>query len=93
MNTKETQEQIDNLERSRDIILSLGYDYIRTKSRVKKSIITLKKILQNNAYHYKTTKTHHFEYLPKRSIGNRILIPQVDSRYHQINQISPANTQ
>lgn len=43
MNTLQTQENQDFIERSRDTILSLGYDLIVFKSKAKKSLITLKK--------------------------------------------------
>ncbi|MEM9000353.1 MAG: hypothetical protein AAGB24_08815 [Bacteroidota bacterium] len=40
------------LDRKRQTILNLGYDYIAFKSRTKKSLRTLKKIIQNNACHF-----------------------------------------
>lgn len=39
----QTHTQIDFLERSRDTILNLGYDYIVFKSKVKKALIIIKR--------------------------------------------------
>ena len=43
------------LERKRQAILSLGYDYIRFRSKAKKSLTQLKRIIVNNAYHFENT--------------------------------------
>lgn len=40
------------LERKRQTILNMGYGYIRFKSRARKSLRTLKRIIQNNARHF-----------------------------------------
>jgi len=39
-------------EHKRQIILSLGYDYIKFRSRTKKSLNQLKNIIKNNACHF-----------------------------------------
>ncbi|GMN08968.1 hypothetical protein MTsPCn9_05760 [Croceitalea sp. MTPC9] len=39
----QTQNQVDFLERSRDTILSLGYDYVVFKSKVKKALLIIKR--------------------------------------------------
>ena len=43
MNTLQTQEHPDLLERSRDIILNYGYDFIVFKSKVKKAFSVFKR--------------------------------------------------
>lgn len=40
------------LERKRQAILALGYDYVKFRSRAKKSLRSLKRIIQNNACHF-----------------------------------------
>lgn len=49
---KRTLKKQSYLERKRRAILDLGYDYIKFRSRSKKSLRTLKKIIQNNTYHF-----------------------------------------
>lgn len=43
MNMLQTHKKVDAIERSRDAILNLGYDYIEFKSKSKKSLTRLKK--------------------------------------------------
>lgn len=40
------------LERKRQAILELGYDYVRFRSRTKKSLQQVKSIIKNNTYHF-----------------------------------------
>ncbi len=40
------------LERKRQAILDMGYTYVRFRSRAKKSLRTLKRIMQNNIGHF-----------------------------------------
>ena len=47
-----TQKNQNYLERSRNSILNMGYDFVAYKSRMRKSLITIKKIILNNAYHF-----------------------------------------
>ncbi len=42
MNTIRSQERPDHLERSREAILNLGYDFIAFKSNLKRGLTTLK---------------------------------------------------
>ncbi len=36
------------LERKRQLVLSMGYDFVRFKSQVRKSLVLIKKRLQNS---------------------------------------------
>jgi len=45
------------LERKRQAILALGYDYIKFRSRTKKSITQLKNSIKNNICHFKGAPT------------------------------------
>ena len=40
------------LERKRQAILDLGYDYVKFRYRAKKSLLQLKSIIKNSAYHF-----------------------------------------
>ncbi|MEM1336187.1 MAG: hypothetical protein AAGF96_00495 [Bacteroidota bacterium] len=40
------------MERKRQAILNLGYDYVKFRSKAKKSVIQIKRIIINNAYHF-----------------------------------------
>lgn len=40
------------LERKRQAILELGYEYIKFRNRTKKSLIQLKSIIKNSACHF-----------------------------------------
>jgi hypothetical protein len=40
------------LERKRQAILSLGYDYVKFRSRTKKSLVQLKSLIKNSACHF-----------------------------------------
>lgn len=40
------------LERKRLAILNLGYDYVKFRSKARKSVAHLKRIIINNAYHF-----------------------------------------
>ncbi len=40
------------LERKRQAILEIGYNYVKFRSRTKKSLLQLKSIIKNNAHHF-----------------------------------------
>ncbi len=40
------------LERKREVILNLGYEFVAYRSHAKKSLNKLKHIIQNNACHF-----------------------------------------
>lgn len=40
------------LDRKRALILDMGYDYVRFRSRTKKSLLQLKSIIKNNVCHF-----------------------------------------
>ena len=42
------------LERKRQAILDLGYDYIKFRSRTRKSLAQLKRMIINNACHFES---------------------------------------
>ncbi len=50
MNT--TLEKQTYLERKRQAILELGYDYVKFRNRTKKSLLQLKSIIKNSACHF-----------------------------------------
>lgn len=58
MSMKTLTEKQTYLERKRQVILSLGYDYVQFRSRAKKSLVQLKSIIKNNACHFE----YHIEH-------------------------------
>ena len=46
------------LEQKREAILGLGYEYIKFRSKTKKSLTRLKHIIKNNTCHFEEAYDH-----------------------------------
>ena len=54
---KTTESKI-YLEQKREAILGLGYEYIKFRSKTKKSLTRLKHIIKNNTCHFEEAYDH-----------------------------------
>lgn len=69
---KTSSKKNNYLEQKRQIILALGYDYIRFKSHSRKSLKSIKRLIQNNASHFEDAQNTYLFHRNEKTSKNDI---------------------